>query len=64
MLFHCILTNERPSWSNLPHMLFLDPYAKFLNNTMITSVWFPCLQYWSRPEAPLIFPVFCQEMLS
>ena len=39
-------------------MLFLDPNAKFLNNTMITSVWFPCLQYWSHPEAPLIFPVF------
>ena len=64
MLFHCILTNERPSLSNLPLMLFLDPYANFLNNTMITSVWFPCLQYWSHPEAPLIFPVFCQEMLS
>ena len=58
MLFHCILTNERPSLSNLPLMLFLDPYANFLNNTMITSVWFPCLQYWSHPEAPLIFPVF------
>lgn len=64
MLFNYILTNERPSWSNLPLILFLDLFAKFLNNTMITSVCSPCLQYWSHPEAPLIFPVFCQEMSS
>ena len=57
MLLRCILTNERPSWSNLPRVLFLDPYSKFLNKTMITSVCFPCLQYWSHPEALLIFPV-------
>ena len=40
MLFHCILANERPSFNNLPLMLFLDPQGKFLNKTMIKSVCF------------------------
>ena len=41
MLFHCILASERPSLSNLPLMLFLDPQGKFLNKTVIKSVCFP-----------------------
>ena len=60
MLFHCILANERPSGSNLQLMLVLDPQVKSLNKAMTTSVCFSCLQYWSHPEEPSIFPDFCQ----
>ena len=41
MLFHCVLANERPSFSNLQLVLFLDPQGTFLNKTMIKSVCFP-----------------------
>ena len=42
MLFHCILASERPSFSNLPLMLFLDPQGQYLDKTaMIKSECFP-----------------------
>ena len=64
MLFHCILANERPSFSNLPLMLFLDPQGKFLNKTMIKSVCFLAFNIGLAQKRFFLFSILSQEIMS